>query len=230
MDVHGQRIVITVDGLAASGKSTLARMLAIKLGFVCFSSGVLYRMVALAAWKGGLDLNNEQQLEHLLGKLKIEPYLDEQKQVRFRLDGMPVGEEIYNKEVSELASKLAAIPVVRGFLLPIQRSAFPALSMVVEGRDIGTVVFPDANLKFFVTANLGLRAERRLVQRGTTADKALKLEIEQELLERDRRDTQRSASPTVQAPDAILIDNSADTLTSVLESMYHHVLQRGLIN
>lgn len=229
MNQGKKRIIIAVDGLAASGKSTLARMLAEKLNFVCFSTGLLYRALAWAAWRDNFKLAGPESLASFLKTLHVEPYLSESKQVLVRLNGKLPGEEIYSREVSEQASVLAAQPQLREFLLPIQRSACPDSSMVVEGRDIGTVVFPDADLKFFVTADIGLRADRRLAQRSNIEDKALKLEIEKELLERDRRDTERALSPTVRARDALLIDNSAHTLTSVLESMYHHVLQRGLV-
>lgn len=229
MNQGKKRKIIAVDGLAASGKSTLARMLADKLNFVCFSTGLLYRALAWAAWSKNLKFDGPESLANFLNTLRVEPYLSESKQVLVRIDGKQPGEEIYSRAVSELASVLAAEPQLREFLLPIQRSACPENSMVVEGRDIGTVVFPDADLKFFVAADIGLRADRRLAQRSSAGDKALKLEIEKELLERDRRDTERAFSPTVRAQDALLIDNSAHTLTSVLESMYHHVLQRGLV-
>ncbi len=225
-----KRTIIAVDGLAASGKSTLAKNLAKRLNFICFSSGILYRALAWAALRSEFKPERGDDLANFLASIEFTLSTDPKTGVVLKLNGQEPGQEIYGKEVSKYASILAAQTEVRKFLMPIQRQAFPGHSMVVEGRDIGTVVFPDADLKFFIRADIAVRVDRRFAQRCDLGDKALKSEIERELLERDQRDTQREFSPAIAAPDAIIIDNSAQTLTSVLENMYHHVLKAKLVN
>lgn len=207
-------MIVTIDGPAASGKGTVARGIAGRLGFAYLDTGAMYRAVALAVLRSGADCSDAAAVERLLPDVHIEMPPD-----RVLLNGGDVTEAIRAPEVSQGASKVAAVPAVRAFLVPQQRRIGTGRDMVSEGRDQGTVVFPDAAVKFYVTAAPRVRAERRhleLVRRGvaTTVERELT-----ELLERDRRDSDRADGPLRQPPDAHLIDTSHRTVEAVLDEM-----------
>ncbi|MBX7138171.1 MAG: (d)CMP kinase [Oligoflexia bacterium] len=227
------RKVITVDGLAASGKSTLAKHFAERLHYAHLNTGMLYRAVGLAALLNSVDRNDESALFEMMQKARFEFALSPARGTIIKLDGRELGDELFTPEVSEATSLASRHPRVRERLLAIQRQAFPGTNIVAEGRDVGTVVFPDADLKLFITASEEVRRERRLRQMARSRPgedlNRLKLEIEREIAERDRRDTSRAVAPAVPAADAIVIDNSALALTATLESMYDAASKRGLI-
>ncbi|VTT97117.1 cytidylate kinase : Cytidylate kinase OS=Ethanoligenens harbinense (strain DSM 18485 / JCM 12961 / CGMCC 1.5033 / YUAN-3) GN=cmk PE=3 SV=1: ADK: Cytidylate_kin [Gemmataceae bacterium] len=207
-------MIVTIDGPAASGKGTVARGIADRLGFAYLDTGAMYRAVALAALRAGADCSDAAAVERLLPDVHIEMPPD-----RVLLNGGDVTEAIRAPEVSQGASRVAAVPSVRAFLVPQQRRIGAGRDMVSEGRDQGTVVFPDAAVKFYVTADPRVRAERRhleLVRRGvaTTVERELA-----ELLERDRRDSDRADGPLRRPPDAHLIDTSHRTVEAVLDEM-----------
>ncbi|WP_439622390.1 (d)CMP kinase [Gemmata sp.] len=207
-------MIVTIDGPAASGKGTVARGIADRLGFAYLDTGAMYRAVALAALRAGADCSDAAAVERLLPDVHIEMPPD-----RVLLNGGDVTEAIRAPEVSQGASKVAAVPAVRAFLVPQQRRIGTGRDMVSEGRDQGTVVFPDAAVKFYVTAAARVRAERRhleLARRGvaTTVERELA-----ELTERDRRDSGRADGPLRQPPDAHLIDTSHRTVEAVLDEM-----------
>jgi cytidylate kinase len=202
------KLVIAIDGPVGSGKSTLARRVAELLGYSYLDSGAMYRALAWKALRSGLPFDDPERLVALAGGTRIDLRASGSEQ-RVLLDGEDVTAAIRSPEVSEAASKIAMIPGVRHLLVAEQRRAGEDGGIVMEGRDIGTVVFPDADLKIYLTASAEVRAERRWrehKQKGEAIDLARTIE---QVRERDRRDRERETSPLVRAPDAILVDSSA---------------------
>jgi CMP/dCMP kinase len=210
-------VLIAIDGPAGAGKSTVARELAARLRFNYLDSGAMYRCVALAALErgGGTLPERPEALGELARTLTIELRGDEQAAPsRVLLDGRDVTEAIRAPAVSEAASVVAADPAVREALVAVQRRLIGAGDWVAEGRDIGTVVAPDAALKVFLTAAAGERARRRAAQLGADIDVVL---AEQAM--RDERDRSRAQSPLQAAPDAVTLDTSALSLDEVVASI-----------
>jgi CMP/dCMP kinase len=207
-------MIITIDGPAASGKGTVARGIADRLGFACLDTGAMYRAVALAALRCGVSCDDAAAVSAILPTIRIEMPQD-----RVRLNGEDVTEAIRAPEVSQGASKVAAIPQVRAALVEQQRLLAKGRNIVCEGRDQGTVVFPDAPVKFYITADVRIRAERRyreLIAKGTAT--TLEREVA-ELEERDRRDSQRADGPLRQPPDAVRIDTTHLNPDEVLDRL-----------
>jgi len=207
-------MIVTIDGPAASGKGTVAKGIAARLGFAYLDTGAMYRAVAFAVLRAGIECDDNAAVEQLLSDIHIEMPPE-----RILLNNDDVTDAIREPRVSQGASRVAAVPAVRAFLVPQQRRIGEGRDMVTEGRDQGTVVFPDAPVKFFVTADARVRAERRhreLTLRGveTTVERELA-----ELIERDRRDSGRADSPLCQPPDAHVIDTSHRTVEAVLDEM-----------
>jgi cytidylate kinase len=203
-----KKMIIAIDGPVGSGKSTLARRVAELMGYVYIDTGAMYRALALKALGGGLSLDATGRLVALARETRIDLRAQDATQ-RVFLDGEDVTEAIRTPEVSQGASKVAVVPGVRQVLVAEQRRAGEQGGVVMEGRDIGSVVFPDAGLKIFLTASPGVRAERRWrehQQKGEAIDLARTLE---EIHERDQRDRERSTSPLVRAPDAVVVDSTA---------------------
>ena len=227
------RNVIAVDGLAGSGKTALSRLLAGKLDYVHLSTGLVYRALGWLALENGVGFEDTPGLLDLLKTHEVEFRSDGKASAALYIDGQRCGPKIHLPEVSEAASVTSRHLAVREALLELQRQAFPGQNIVAEGRDMGTVVFPTARVKFFIQASQEMRIERRLLQlqselrisNGDTLN-SLKKQIEMEILDRDERDSKRLISPTVAAPDAIIIDNSRQTLTEVVQNMYDAVLKR----
>jgi CMP/dCMP kinase len=206
------RLIIAIDGPVGSGKSTLARRVAQLLGYVYIDTGAMYRAVALKAVRRGVSLDANDELEVLAGESRID--LRQQDGApdwtqQVLLDGEDVTAAIRTPEVSQAASKVAVVPGVRHVLVAEQRRAGARGGVVMEGRDIGSVVFPDAQLKIFLTASPEVRAERRWrehQQKGDAIDLARTLD---EIHERDKRDSGRASSPLVRAKDAVVVDSTA---------------------
>ena len=199
---------IAIDGPSGAGKSTLAKRLAQELGFLYVDTGAIYRTVGLAARRRRVDPADAAQVAAVLPQLTITMGYGEDGLQRMCLDGEDVTAAIRENEISACASKVAAIPAVRDFLMEMQRKAAREHDVIMDGRDIGTVVLPRADLKIYLTAAPEARAERRcreLLERGQQAnfDQVLR-----EVVERDRRDTQREAAPLRQAEDAVLADTT----------------------
>ena len=225
-----QRTIIAVDGLAGSGKSSLSKALAEKLDFTYLSTGLLYRAVGYLAIKAGLSLTDGPAIASLIAQHSIKLVKGADGSSRLLLDGSDLTIELAQPQFSEAASRSGLLPEVRSALIDAQRTAFPGESLVVEGRDIGTVIFPKAQFKFFIEVAQDERINRRIKQlHGDTSKFSpdeltrIKKEIEIEVLERDLRDSQRALAPTVPAADAILIDNSHLPLTQVVKNMYDFV-------
>jgi CMP/dCMP kinase len=201
-----RKLIIAIDGPVGSGKSTLARRVAEMLGYIYIDTGAMYRAVALKASRK--NLADDDALVGLAQSTRIDLQAVDGSQ-RVILDGEDVTAAIRTPEVAQAASKVAVNPGVRHVLVAEQRRAGQAGGVVMEGRDIGTVVFPDAHLKIFLTASAETRAERRWrehQQKGDTIDLARTLD---EIHQRDRRDRERATSPLTQAPDAVLVDSTA---------------------
>ena len=212
---------IAIDGPSGAGKSTLARRLARELGFLYVDTGAIYRTVGLAARRQGVDPTDAVAMSALLPGLVIALGYGEDGLQHMTLGGEDVTEAIRENEISAYASKVAAIPAVRDFLLEMQRRAAREHDVIMDGRDIGTVVLPDADLKIYLTAAAEARAERRckeLRERGQQADFE---QILAEVIERDRRDSEREIAPLRRAEDAV----TADTTELDLEGSFRLLLR-----
>lgn len=211
-----KKLTIAIDGPAGSGKSSVARLVAQKLGYVYLDSGAMYRAVALNALQnGGFALSSESELESLARNSHIElrpvpPSLqDPCIHNRVLLDGVDVTQAIRTNEVAQAASQVATIAGVRKILVAEQQRAGAGGGVVMEGRDIGTVVFPNAELKIFLEATPEARAERRWKEHIEKGEDVELKQVIDEVHERDRRDTERKVSPLIRAADAVLVDNTA---------------------
>ncbi len=210
-----RKLTIAIDGPAGSGKSTVARQVADMLGYLYLDSGAMYRALALKALERGLSLDDEPGLAALARATHIElkPATPEQAAAgvknRVFLDAREVTSEIRTEKVAEAASRLATLAGVRQVLVAEQQKAGAGSGIVMEGRDIGTVVFPRAELKIFLDASPEVRAERRWKEHQDKGDSFNLAQVLEEVRERDRRDRERKVSPLVRAADAVLVDNTA---------------------
>lgn len=217
---------IAIDGPAGAGKSTLARALARELGYLYVDTGAIYRTVALRAREAGADPSDPEQVAPLLEDLDLRMDYGGDGVQRMYLSGRDVTETIRENEVSALASQVAALPAVREFLLDFQRKQAREHDVVMDGRDIGTVVLPQAGVKIFLTAAPEARARRRtaeLLQRGQDADFD---EILREIRLRDKQDENRPVAPLRQAEDAALLDTTNLDLKGSLEALLTLVRER----
>ncbi len=209
-----EKFIIAVDGPAGSGKSTISKIVAKKLGFTYLDTGAMYRMVTYAVLKNGINLENENELIKLLDEIKLDIEKD-----KFYLDREDVSDVIRKEEVTNNVSKVAAIKLVREKLVYMQRDISNGKKVILDGRDIGTVVFPQAELKIFLVASPEERAKRRVkefLEKGidTNYEKVL-----EEIKERDHMDSTRKESPLTQAEDAVLIDTSFMNIDQVSEEI-----------
>ena len=209
--------VIAVDGPAASGKSTLARNLAERLGILYVNTGSLYRAVALKALRLGINTKDAAALSAMLEQTTLRYAKDADGKLDIELDGTFPGQALRSAEVAKGASDVATVPEVRAWTLEIQRDTAKENTIVMEGRDIGTVVFPDAKYKFFLSASPLARAKRRFAQDGETVDGATLESVAAEIAARDKQDSERAVAPLKQAADAIAVDNSDWTIEQTLD-------------
>jgi cytidylate kinase len=218
-----KRIIVAIDGPAGAGKSTLARRVAAKLGFVYINSGALYRAVALWAVRLAVSTSDMHRLEQLAREAKIELTTGEP---RVLLNDEDVTEAIREPEIAAAASQVSAVPAVRRALLSVQRAMAEKNSVVMEGRDIGSVVFPQAQVKIFLDADPGERARRRALELQNAGSPANVESVAGEMQQRDQRDRTRSEAPLVQAPDADLVDTTGLSLEEVEEVILRLIRSR----
>ena len=226
MSPSPQPFVVAIDGPAGAGKSTVARGLAARLGYTFLDTGALYRSVALIARRRKIDWDDPVHLGDLARDLEV-VFVKDGDAARVMADGADVTMDIRKSDISEGASRVSALPEVRAGLLEIQRRVAARASVVAEGRDIGTVVFPAAQAKFFLVANPETRARRRTLELAAAGRSAVFADVLAEMQARDARDSGRAVAPMRRAEYAIEIDSSGLTPDEVMERMMAYVRARG---
>lgn len=212
-------ISIAIDGPSGAGKSTISRKAAEKFGFIYVDTGAIYRTIGLATKIRGVSLDDTAAVVALLPTLEIELKYNDAGEQHMYLDGNDVSRDIRLPEVSMLASKVSAIPAVREFLIDMQRGMAEKYDVIMDGRDIGTVILPNADLKIFLTADVRDRARRRYEElRAKGMEKPFD-EVLAEMEKRDEQDTQRAAAPLKAADDAVLLDTSGNTLEESIDEV-----------
>lgn len=224
--MRARGVVVAIDGPAGAGKSTVSRMLADRLGYALLDTGALYRAVALAAKERGVSWDDGAALGRLGGALSF-AFRFEDGKVELEVDGARPGLALRTPEISSGASQVSRHPEVRAALLGIQRSLGKDGGVVLEGRDIGTVVFPDAEVKVFLTASDDERARRRMKELRARGEEAEHGEVLRDMKERDTRDSTRAVAPLKQAEGAVLLDSSDLTLDEVVERIAELVEERA---
>ena len=199
---------IAFDGPSGAGKSSLAKRVAAEFGFIYVDTGAIYRTVGLAAYRAGIDRKDENAVAALLPGLDIKMGYNDEGEQRMFLNGEDVSAQIRLPEISICASDVAALPSVRAFLLGLQRKTAEENNVIMDGRDIGTVVLPDADLKVFLTASAEARANRRLLELNAKGVNAEYDDVLRDIMYRDEQDSQRASAPLKQAEDAILADTT----------------------
>jgi cytidylate kinase len=214
-----KKMIIAIDGPSGVGKSTLSKLLSLDLGYINLDTGAMYRAVALASLRLGIDANDHEALRQLCDKIVIE-FIRDEKEELVLLNGEDVSAEIRKPEISLLTASVAACPDVRQAMVERQRVLGADGGVVLEGRDIGTVVFPQADIKFFLKASADVRGQRRFLElqtKGVDVDLARTIA---EVQARDVADTSRTNSPLRQADDAIVVDTTDLNITHVLDRMF----------
>ena len=229
-----KKIVIAIDGFSSCGKSTFAKMIAARLGYIFIDTGAMYRAVTLYALERGAIVNgiaDEHKIKELLEKISIKFRFNPQRGASdIYVDGEWVEGKIRTIEVSNFVSAVSQIPEVRTKLVAMQQEMGREKGVVMDGRDIGTVVFPDAELKLFMTADPRIRALRRYEELREKGDEVSLEEIEQNIIDRDRADQSRKISPLRQADDAVVLDNSYMTLEEQMEWLFRETVLSQLVD
>lgn len=219
-------ISIAIDGPSGAGKSTISRKAAEIFGFIYVDTGAIYRTIGLASKIRGISLDDKAAVMEMLTKLNIELKYNESGEQHMYLDGKDVSRDIRLPEVSMLASKVSAIPEVRTFLVDMQRDMAKKYDVIMDGRDIGTVILPDADLKIFLTADVNDRAHRRYEELCTKGMIKPFDEVLAEMKQRDEQDTLRAAAPLKAAEDAVMLDTSGNTLEQSIAEVCRLIADR----
>lgn len=217
-----KNIVVAIDGYSSCGKSTLAKALAKKLHFVYIDSGAMYRAVTVYFLRNNTDLTNEREVEKALDAIHLN-FHSRDYQTHITLNDEDISEEIRQMAVSEMVSEVSAVKAVRIEMVKQQQRLGRSKNIVMDGRDIGTVVFPDADIKLFMTADPKIRAERRYKELIEKSDDVTLEEIFNNLAHRDYLDTTREESPLTRAEDAIILDNTSINEEQQLEFALEHI-------
>jgi len=217
-----KKLLITIDGPAGAGKTTVSRALADRLGYRYIDTGALYRGVALAAQIRGVDPENDDDLKQLCSDIDL-TFVRAKEELGLFLNGENISDQIRTPEITMLASAVSARPVVREFLLDLQKDLGREKAAVFEGRDMGTVVFPDADVKFFLDAATRIRSQRRYEEQKSKSSQTLD-EVQQDIQRRDRNDSTRDLAPLKPAVDAIIIDSTELNVDEVVDVMVSHIL------
>ena len=217
--------IVTVDGPSGSGKGTLSSALGKLLGWTVLDSGSLYRAIALEIWRNkiGLQMAGDPEISELINSLSIEL-----KSEKVFLNGEDISEDIRTEEIGAKASKIASNPKLRSSILDFQRTFISSPGLVADGRDMGTVVFPEAQLKIFLTASASVRGERRFIQLKNKGLSVSLPDLVRQIRERDFQDENRQIAPLKAAPEAVILDSSEHTIEEVLDLAMLEVKKRGL--
>ncbi|MFQ5916767.1 MAG: (d)CMP kinase [Candidatus Binatia bacterium] len=224
-DSHLERVIVAIDGPAGAGKSTVARRLAKELGYMYMDTGAMYRAFAWDVLQKGLDLQNEVGLRKVLDETMVN-LVEKGGRLRVRLNGLDVTDKIRTPELSQMASRLSSLRAVRERMVGLQRDMGKQGGVVAEGRDIGTVVFPRAEVKIYLEASEQERARRRYQELEAEGKKVTLEETLEEMIERDRRDQERAISPLCKAEDAIVIDSTSLEVDSVVQRIMEAVKKK----
>ena len=212
-------ISIAIDGPSGAGKSTMARKVAAELNYLYVDTGAIYRSVSLYAYRAGVDKTDSEKIVSLLPEIKIDMQYQSDGIQHMILNGEDVTSELRTPEMSMYASGVSAQPCVRAFLLDMQRQLARTHNVIMDGRDIGTVVLPHADVKIFLTADAEVRAKRRYDELQQKGDKTPYAQILAETKQRDKQDSERAAAPLRQAADAVVLDTSGYTLEQSVEAI-----------
>jgi cytidylate kinase len=219
-----KRLLITIDGPAGAGKTTVSRELARRLGYTYVDTGALYRAVALAAIRDTRALEDEKRLAELCDSLALQ-FTETETGLRLFMDGEDISDHLRTQQITMLASALSARPAVRRFLLDIQRDMGRNGGAVFEGRDMGTVVFPNADIKFFLYADPDVRALRRYREVSAKGIKISLSEISETMKRRDEEDSTRDLAPLRPAEDAVQVDSTSMGIDEVVETMFRRIAE-----
>ncbi len=216
-----KKLLITIDGPAGAGKTTVSRALADRLGYRYIDTGALYRGVALAVKTKGINPQNDADLKRLCNELEL-AFVVNDNGLRLISNGQDISDRIRTPEITMLASAVSARPVVREYLLDLQKDMGSEKAAVFEGRDMGTVVFPQADVKYFLDASTRKRAKRRFDELKSKSSQTLD-EVERDIQQRDQNDRTREVAPLKPARDAIIIDSTDLTVEQVVKVMVSHI-------
>jgi cytidylate kinase len=221
------RLIIAIDGPSAAGKTSAARTLAKRLGYIYLDSGALYRAIAWKVSQSGIEPKEYSRLAELLSKteIRVKALGDD---FRVWVDDLDVTQQLRAPAISRLASQVSSVPAVRGKLLQVQRQLGGQGGVVVEGRDIGTVVFPEADLKFYLDAALQVRGDRRYQELKAMGHAVEKEDVLEEVKIRDEKDSEREIAPLRKAKDAVVLDSTRMTLDQVVDRMMAEVQRKSL--